>query len=48
MTITQELTNDELNNKMKNIFKNKEEYDAFNKSLVKELFGIEKKVKKDD
>ena len=48
ISITQELTEDELNVKMKGIFANRDEYEAFNKSLGKELFGTEKKVKKDD
>lgn len=48
LTLTKELTNDEIHDQMKTMFKSKEEYDAMNDSLREELFGGEKKVKEDD
>jgi hypothetical protein len=47
LTLTKELTNDEIHNQMKTMFKSKEEYDAMNESLREELFGDEKKVEED-
>lgn len=48
LTLTKELTNDEIHDQMKTMFKSKEEYDAMNDSLREELFGGEKEVKEDD
>jgi len=47
LTLTKELTNDDIHNQMKTMFKSKEEYDAMNESLREELFGDEKKVEED-
>ena len=48
LTLTKELTNDEIHDQMKTMFKSKEEYDAMNDSLREELFGDEKEVEEDD
>ena len=48
INITQELTNEQLNEKMKKTFATREEYEAFNESLTEELYGIEKQIKKNE
>tara|TARA_R110000796_G_scaffold18950_4_gene57019 strand:- start:376 stop:882 length:507 start_codon:yes stop_codon:yes gene_type:complete len=39
LTLTKELTDDDIHKKMKDMFKSREEYDFMNKSLAEELFG---------
>jgi len=43
LTITREVTTEDLNDKMRNIFKSKEDMEVFNKSLADELFEDDKK-----
>ena len=45
LTLTKELTNDDIHEKMKDIFKTREEYEAMHKSLAEELFGPDGKKK---
>ena len=47
LTLTKELSSEDLHDKMKTMFQSREEYDAMNDSLREELFGKEKKVKED-
>ena len=48
LTLTKELSDDDIHQKMKDIFKTREEYDAMHKSLADELFEKEVKVEEDD
>ena len=46
MTITKELTGDELNQKMKDMFPTREDYEQMHKSMALELFGEEEEESK--
>ena len=48
LTLTKELTSEDLHEKMKSMFQSREEYDLMNESLAEELFGKEKKVEEED
>ena len=48
LTLTKELSSEDLHDKMKTMFQSREEYDAMNDSLREELFGEEKKVEEED
>ena len=48
LTLTKELSSEDLHDKMKTMFQTREEYDAMNDSLREELFGGEKKVEEKD
>jgi len=50
LTLTKELSSDDLHDKMKDIFKTREEYEAMHESLAEELFGPEdpKKINEED
>jgi phage terminase small subunit len=48
LTLTKELSDDDIHQKMKDIFKTREEYDAMHESLADELFEKEVKVEEDD
>jgi len=47
LTLTKELSDDDLSDQMQKMFKSREEYDAMHESLGEELFGKEKKVEED-
>ena len=42
MTLTKELSEEELNDKMRSIFESKEEYEKVTKALTDEIFGKDK------
>ena len=46
MTLTKEVTPDELNQKMKDRFPTREEYDLMHESMAKELYGVQDDLKK--
>ena len=46
MTLTKEVTPDELNQKMKDMFPTREEYDLMHESMAKELYGVQDDLKK--
>ena len=46
MTITKELTGEELNQKMKDMFQTREDYEQMHKAMALELFGEEEEPKK--
>jgi hypothetical protein len=46
MTITKELTGEELNQKMKDMFPTREDYEQMHKAMALELFGEEEEPKK--
>ena len=46
MTITKEVTHEELNQKMKDMFPTPEEYDAIHDQMRKELYGTTEDIKK--
>lgn len=48
LTLTKELSEEDLNDQMRATFKTKEEFDALNEGLREELFGKEKKVGEKD
>ena len=48
LTLTKELSSEDLHDKIKTMFQSREEYDAMNDSLREELFGEEKKVEEED
>ncbi len=48
MTITKELTGEELNQKMKDMFPSREDYEQMHKAMALELFGEEEEPKKVD
>lgn len=49
LTLTKELSAEDLNDKMKSMFQTREEYDAMHESMGEELFGKNpKKVQEDD
>ena len=47
LTLTKELSQEDLNDKMTELFKTREEFEAMHKSLAEELFGKVKKVNED-
>ena len=47
LTLTKELSQEDLNDKMMEMFKTREEFEAMHKSLAEELFGKVKKVNED-
>mgnify|MGYP004455189077 CR=1 FL=1 len=48
ISITQELTEEQLNEKMKKALQTREDFEAFNSGLAKQLYGPKKKDKKED
>ena len=46
MTLTKEITPEELNDKMKNMFPSREEYEAMHKQMADELYGVHDDIKK--
>ena len=48
MTLTKELTETDLNQRLKDMFPTREDYDAIHKSMADELFGPMKDAKKKD
>jgi len=48
LTLTKELSSEDLHEKMKSMFQSREEYDLMHESLAEELFGKEKKVEEED
>lgn len=47
MTLTKEITEEDMSAKMKEMFPTREEFEAINKSMAEEMFGPMKEVKKD-
>jgi hypothetical protein len=49
MTLTKEVSDTDLNERLKNMFQTKEEFEAMNKAMAEDLFGPDpKKVKKEE
>jgi|TARA_E500000318_G_C3458769_1_gene171769 hypothetical protein len=47
LTLTKEMTQEDLNQKMTDMFRTREEFEAMHESLAEELFGKPKKVEED-
>ena len=49
MTLTKEVSETDLNGRLKDMFQTKEEFEAMSKAMTEEIFGPEmKKAKKDE
>ena len=46
MTLTKEVTTDELNQKMKDLFPTREDYELMQKEMSEDLFGVKEEEKK--
>jgi hypothetical protein len=47
MTLTKEISEEDMSAKMKEMFPTREEFEAINKSMAEEMFGPMKKADKD-
>jgi len=48
MTLTKEVSDTDLNDRLKDMFQTREEFEAMNKAMAEDLFGDPKKVKKEE
>ena len=48
MTLTKEVSDTDLNDRLKDMFQTREEFEAMNKAMAEDLFGDPKKLKKEE